>query len=285
MLFWCFAFTLNMSLAKLLNKNLSIIMIIFVRCFFGVMLFMPFVLNNGISYFKTSRLRLHVIRIILICGAMFCTYYAYTHLPISIATSISFTKPLIIVFLARIILKEKVLIKHWIAVIFGYLGILVVIRPSIISFSYGVISSIFANVFMSFAILTVKKLNETESRKTLILYNNTVILLFTGLLVLFSEFTITAKDLWLLLAMGITAIFSQYCYISALKIEKPSVLAPFEYTRLIFAIPIGYVLFNESITSWLLIGVIMIIISNYYVAHINKSVLEHGESRLKSVHV
>lgn len=263
---WCFVYTLNMAIAKLLNDNLSLVTILFMRSIFGFIWFLPFIVNKNIkNNLVTNRLYLHILRILLSCTAIFFTYYAYTHLPIANATTIGYTSPFFIAILSMLILKEKVTAKQWSAIIIGYLGVLLLTQPFTgDQFHFGYASALLANLFAGLAIITVKIMTKTESEKTILLYFNMGIVIIMGILATSNWTTPEHADLKLLLLLGATALFSQYCTVKALQYSTPAFLAPFEYSRLLFAVPIGLILFHESIDITLIFGALVIISANFY---------------------
>ena len=195
----------------------------------------------------------------------FFTYYTYTTIPLSLATSIGFTGPIIIASLSCIILKEKVSKTQWLAIILGYGCVLIIVQPVTFVLSHGIFTAILANLFAGLAIIITKILTTSEDKKTILLYCNTAVLLIMGILSIFTWTTPSTKSIILLLCMGATAMSYQYCLVQAMSIGKPSVLAPFEYARLLFAIPIGIILFNEAISIWMIIGSIILVACNSYI--------------------
>jgi drug/metabolite transporter (DMT)-like permease len=272
-IFAYFLYTLAMSFAKLIDQKLSISTMVFMKSLFSMVFFAPLLLDQGVGYFKTSRLKLHLLRVILSGAAMFFTYYTYTTIPISLATSIGFSGPILLASLSVMILKEKMSTSQWVAIIIGYGCVFIIIQPVSFVLSHGIITSILANTFAGLAIITTKILTKTEHKKTLMLYTNTAILIIMGILSAFTWTTPSLKSLLLLSGMGISALAYQYCFIKATSLEKLSVLAPFEYTRLLFAIPIGMLLFHETISLWMIIGSMILVGCNYYIAATNNQKL------------
>jgi drug/metabolite transporter (DMT)-like permease len=231
------------------------------RYFFGLVIFSPFMLKAGLKGFETSRPLLHMTRVLCVGTAMACTYYAYRNLPLALATSIGMTGPLFTTVLSMLLLKDSVSLPKWALILFGYLGVIVMVRPDEMPISIGVWVEILANICAALSIICVKLLSRTEKTLTIMLY--TVTTCIAGLLVLGVWQTPATSDLMTLVAIGGVGVFSQYCSVTALRYANPSYLAPFEYTRMCFAIPVGYVFFEESPTIWLILGSLMIIGATY----------------------
>ncbi|HUX79198.1 MAG TPA: DMT family transporter [Alphaproteobacteria bacterium] len=263
MLLWALSFSSAMAFAKTLSPEVDSIIVLFMRYFFGLILFSPFVFQAGIKGFVTSRPVLHITRVLCVGAAMGCTYYAYRNLPLALATSIGMTGPLFTTLLSMMILKDSISLPKWILILFGYIGVIVMVRPHELPISTGVWVELLANLFAACSIICVKLLSRTESTLTIMLYANTVTTFVAGLLVLSIWKTPGPQDLIALMAIGALGVFSQYCSVTALRYASPSYLAPFEYTRLIFAVPVGYLFFQELPTLWTLCGSLIIIGATY----------------------
>lgn len=263
MLLWALSFSSAMTFAKTLSPDIDNIIILFMRYFFGLIFFSPFIVQLGVKGFVTSRPILHLTRVGCVVLSVACTYYAYRNLPLALATSIGMTGPLFTTILSMLLLKDSVSLPKWVSIIFGYLGVLVMVRPHEMAISLGVWVELLANLFAALSIICVKKLSRTENTFTIMLYGNTVTTFIAGILALSLWKTPETSDLIILMIIGGLGVFSQFCSVSALKYANPSFLAPFEYTRMCFAIPVGYLVFQEIPTLWTILGSCMIIVATY----------------------
>ena len=263
MLLWALSFSTIMSLAKALSPDLNSVVILFLRYLFGFICFVPFLIKTGSMAFYTTRPILHFIRVCCLVIAMICSYYAYRHLPLVLATSVGMTGPLFTTMLAMLLLKDPVSLSKWGVIILGYLGVLVMVRPHDMSFDIGVGVALLANLFAGFAIIAIKQLSRTESTATLMIYINTFTTIIAGILVIAVWETPSSHDFTLLMMIGALGLLSQYALVTAMKHANPSYLAPFEYMRMCFAIPVGYFFFEEIPTFWVLLGSVIIIAATY----------------------
>lgn len=261
---WCFSFTIAMSIAKTLGPSVNSVVLTFMRVMFGFLLFSPFYLHQGVSVARTNRFWLHGLRVILSLASVGCTYYAYRSLPIAYATSIGQTGPLITTSLAILILKDKVPLKGWLVLIGGYLGVLIMVRPTEGGLDHATLIALLANIFAGCSIMTSKKLTHTESTLTMMFYSGSLMMALSSILVAIFWQTPTFEDMIKLSFMGSFGALSQYCHVNALKNASPSFLAPFEYWRLCIAIPIGLLFFDEIPTFWTLVGGLIIITSTSF---------------------
>lgn len=263
MLLWAMTFSTAMALTKTLSSDVDSIVILFMRDFFGLLFFSPFVVQAGFKGFKTSRPILQLIRVLCMLIAMGCTYYAYRHLPLALATSIGMTGPLFTTLLSMLLLKDAVSFSKWALILFGYFGVIVMVRPHDMPISMGVWVELFANLFAGFTIICTKLLSRTDSTVTIMLYTTTITTFIAGILALSVWKTPALPDMMILVAIGGFGVFSQYCSITALRYANPSYLAPFEYTRMCFAIPVGFFFFEEFPSLWTVFGSMIIIGATY----------------------
>lgn len=262
-LLWALSFSSAMAFAKALSPEVDSIIVLFMRYFFGLLFFSPFVVRVGVKGFVTKRPILQLVRVLFVGAAMGCTYYAYRNLPLALATSIGMTGPLFTTILAMLILKDHVSLSKWALIIFGYFGVVVMVRPHEMPVSIGVWVELFANLFAALGIICTKVLTRTDSTVTIMLYTTTATTFIAALLAISIWKTPEPHDLMILVVVGACGVFSQYCYVTALKYADPSYLAPFEYTRLCFAVPVGFFFFQELPTLWTFFGAVMIIGATY----------------------
>lgn len=290
MLVWCLTYTCAVSCVKLLDNQINIFVIVLIRSLFGLIYVLPWTYLENKYVLKPQHPILLLIRSLFSCLALCCSYYAYTHLSLALATSIGLTVPFVIAILAQIILKDKISYIQWISITIGYLGVLIMFPPVLVEINSGLVAALCASFFAGCFIIITKIISKSEKTITIMFYTTLYSIIFTGLLTIlsivifnsnFSVFTQAhIKPYWLvpstyhflvLMLIGGFATFSQFIYILAIKHTSPSLLAPFEYTRLIMAIAIDFAFFNEVVALSTIIGSIIIIASNYLVAITKKS--------------
>lgn len=262
MLLWAVSFNTSMSLTKLLSGDISTFMIVFVRLCFGLAFISPILLKEGPALLKTTRFPLHLLRVVFTCTSMVCTYYAYTHLPLAFATSIGFTAPIMTSLLSMFILGDRLRWIQWALIILGYGGVIIMAHPTSGGWHPAVFMALAANFFASCAMISVKKLTRTETTGQIVLYFNLLGCALLGIISVFFWTPPSFEDLWVLGLIGATATFSQICIARAMANGDPSVLSAFEYSRLVIAIPVGMVFFEEIPTLWSILGSLIIVMTN-----------------------
>ncbi len=270
MLLWGLTFTFSMSLAKCISADIPSSVIVFLRCFFGFIVFLPFaasaVKTQGIRILKVQQPLVYCLRVILVSLAMGCTYYAYRNLPIATASAIGFSSPLFTTVLGILFLKNRINLKQGLSILAGYMGVLVIVGPFSFALHSAETIAILANLLASCAIILLKKLSDTESNITILFYTNIATVLLSGIFAVFMWQSPSWGDAGLLLLIGISSTFSQLLYTQALRIAEPYFVAPFEYNRLLFAVLSGYYFFDESPSPLVFIGAGLIIASNLYLS-------------------
>lgn len=255
-----------MVLIRKLEGRISIPMMVYTRLICGFLFFLPYCLSFGVANLKTDRGSFHLFRVILYTSSMLLTFYAYAKLPITTATSIGFSGPIITSILSIFLLGERVGRLHWLLIFLGYAGVLTCIGPSSFQMSVAIASSVFANLLASFSLIAMKKLVQTENLPRIMFWAN-----FFSILILsfgapfFWEFP-RRDDLMTLILIGVIGVFSQFSYIKALVNGTPALVAPFEFSRLLFAIPIGLFYFSEPLNIETVFGGAMIIFANTGIA-------------------
>jgi drug/metabolite transporter (DMT)-like permease len=212
----------------------------------------------------TQKIHLHALNAVVRIIALWSTYYAYSHLPMGVAASIGYTGPMISIILAMFLLKERVVWQQWVAVIIGYGGILVMVNPENAELNMAVGVALLANLGASLSQITTKTLTKTDSMPKIVFYGNFFSMLIAAIVSGYQWVTPTREMLPLLLGAAVLGTCSQISYIKALECAPVSVLAPFEYLKLLFVIPLGYFLFAEIFTDVHLLGCGIILACSLY---------------------
>ncbi len=275
MFFWASLFSTAMALAKLLDPEVNPTTLIFSRSLVGALVAMPLFMRVGfMTHFRTTRLPLHLVRIIIVTSAMGCTYYAYRNLPISYAAALGQTGPLFTTVMAILFLKERAQWFKWLALGIGYMGVLMMIRPAEGDMGGYLDTATFvalgANLLAGMGIVISKKLTDTDASETVLFYATFGVLFISGIGALWQWQTPATPDLIKLGGMGVAGVLSQYCYINALKNAPASFITPFEYSRLCMSIPIGYVVFKEAPDFWVLAGSLVIVIAIVFLVAVDR---------------
>jgi drug/metabolite transporter (DMT)-like permease len=267
-----------MSLNKVIDPNLPTALKVFIRACFGFVFFSPLIFKDGLAIFKSRSYKLHGIRILYMSLAMGGTYFTYANLPFPIATAIGFTGPIFTAVLSYLVLKDRLSWQQWIAIIIGYCGVILILNPQG-DINSGIYVAIFANIVTGLNLIYVKKLTSVDSRNTIVILGNIGVIFTSSIWVSIiwllsntpSLYFITwqlpsINDIALLMCMGFLGAFSQIAYVTALTYATPAFLGPFEYSRLVIAVPIGLALGDALPQGQEIIGIIVIISATLYLS-------------------
>ena len=258
-------FVIMHSAVKYLSKEVHIFEIAFFRCALVVFVLAPIIFQQGKSIFITKQPKIQFLRISTNSVAMLCFFYGITSTPLAQLTTLGFTVPIFATILAVIFMGEKIRIRRTSALIIGFIGTIIVMRPDI-SIELGDMLIIFSSFLWSVCLIFIKKLTQTDSAITISLYFGIGMIPATFAMAFPVLEMIDIRQFLILVFIAITGTLAQTIMNSALKKGELALLLPFDFLRLIWSVLIGYALFAEEpqITLW--IGGILIIGSTSYIA-------------------
>jgi len=258
-------FVLMHSAVKYLSKEVHIFEIAFFRCALVIFVLAPVIIQQGKTIFKTKQPKMQFLRIITNSVAMLCFFYGISTTPLAQLTTLGFTVPIFATILAVIFMKEKIRLRRTTALIIGFIGTIVVMRPDI-SIELGALLIIFSSFLWSICLIFIKKLTQTDSAVTISLYFGIGMIPATFILAFPVMEAIDMRQFTILVFIAITGTLAQTIMNTALKKGELALLLPFDFLRLIWSVLIGYVLFAEEPTFTLWIGGFLIIGSTTYIA-------------------
>jgi len=260
-------FTLNGALVKLLGaEGMHPFEIAFGRSVVALVAMLPFIWRAGPGVLRSNHLRIHFARGLAGGTAMISSFFALTQIPLADFTALSFTTPLFILLLAGLILGERVGPRRWGAVAVGFLGVLVMTRPGAGAFDPNALWVLVMALGISITVVLVKRLPPSESQVTMLTYFCLISLALSALPAALVWRPPTATEALLLVTIGTLGIASQSLMIRAFRAGEASFVAPFEYSRLLFAAALGFYLFAEAPDPWSYLGAAIIIAATIYLA-------------------
>ena len=261
---------------KLLSQDLNPFIIAFYRCLFGVIIMLPFMIYNYPEAWKTHNIKLQFVRSAINVYSMISWFTAIGTLQLEKAAAIGFTTPLFTTILAIIFLGEVIRIQRITALIVGFIGILVVIRPGYIPFESGALWLLSAAITFSIVIIIVKKLTEKDSSLTTAFYQMAFMVPPTFFIALFFWESININQFLLFIFVAIAGFITQFSFAQCLKMAETTFIMPIQFTKLIWLSLIGYFFLKEVPDIWTWIGASIIFSSILFIAYreaINKNSL------------
>jgi len=263
----CFFSAIMMALVRYLTFHFHPFQVTFFRTFFSFILFIPWLIKNGTGILKTTRMPQYAMRAVIGLSAMLMWFYALSRVPLSQATALSFTSPLITTFAAVIFLKEKTTFHRLAGLFAGFAGTLIILRPGFGEFNYISLFVLAAAVFWASSSLLIKSLTKTEKPEVIVFYM-TAIMTPLSLPIALLHWTMPQGSQWaILIFLGIVSNLFQISLSKAFSKADLTVILPFDFLRLIFAAIVAYLAFAEVIDVWTVIGSVIILGSTVYVTY------------------
>ena len=254
------------AIAKYLSSDLSFFQITWARYFFTVFFTLPLMFLFFKHQLKwTENPKLQFYRGLTLLLANICFFYSISIISMAKALTLAFVAPLITTSLSPLFLGEKVGLKRWSAVIIGFLGILIVIRPGFIEFNLASIAAIGTGCFYGIYLIITRRLHTTDSPLLTLLLTGVVGAIIASFVVPVVWINPTILQWSWLSLMGIFACLGHILLIYSLRYADASKLAPFGYFEIIPNIILGYYFFNDFLDFYSFIGLLVIISSGLFV--------------------
>jgi len=246
-----------------LSAALDTFQILFFRSLIGLLIISLILFNSGWHLVKTRHFFLHVLRNISHFGGQFGWFYGIAYIPLAEVFAIEFTLPVWTAVLATLILKEHMTLPRFLAVVFGIVGMIVILRPGM-----GVLNPVSLIVLAS---AVCYGLSHTLTRRIAwfdhpitILFYMTLVQLPIGFSLCINDWTSVPFPLWpWLIGVGITALTGHYCMARALAIADATVVVPLDFLRLPLIAVIGYLFYNEMLDLFVLMGAFIMLFGNF----------------------
>ena len=221
--------------------------------------------ESPISLARTRRPWLQLVRGASLVCSLTALFVSLRHLPLAVATTVSFTAPLIIVALSGPILGERVGARRWAAVIVAMIGTSLVVRPGSDVFHWASLLTLLGAFFFALFNIATRMLGGFDRPLTTVLYTFVVSTALVSLAVPMVWVTPTGAQ-WVLFAVsGLLGFSAHFCIARSLVLSDVSAVAPLHYVRLLWAVAIGYMLFGHVPDVWTLAGGALIVVSGIYV--------------------
>lgn len=246
---------------------------VFFRSFFAMMPVLAFLAWKGrlANAFATKRPLGHVLRGLIGVTSMSLGFFALTRLPLPEATAITYATPLLIVIFSALLLKERVHVFRWTAVVVGLVGVVIILWPRLTVFAggaalgnaeaVGAIAALSGAVIAAFAMMAVRNLVQTERTEAIVTYFFISASVLSLLTLPFGWVWPTPQQAALLIGAGFFGGIGQLLLTSCYRYADMSVIAPFEYTSLLLTIAIGFFIFADIPTLTMVVGALIIVAS------------------------
>ena len=237
--------------------------VLFFRGFFGLLPTYFLIPKNKLkTFYTTERSKEHLFRCLMGLMALIAIVVALRELPLAVVVSLSYAAPLFITVLSIFLLSEKVGVFRWLAVIIGFVGVIIIAEPGFKGMNYLYFLPLIFCIGMAFVTITIRKLSTTEPIWLISIF-------FTITISIAGLFTIPLgwkmpnfQDFILLALIGITGGSANLFLTQSYKLSEVSLVAPLKYLALVFAIFFGYFIWNEIPTIKTLIGASLVVLAS-----------------------
>ena len=261
---------LSFSILDATQKTLilyhSVFQLLLVKYFF--VLFLSLIESkrkNNFSFYKSKNIKLQILRSFLSVIESGCFVLSFKYLSLADAHSIGSLAPVIVVALSAIILKEKVSPKIWVAIFIGFIGVLIILRPTSSIFDPKALLPLVAAFMLGLYQVVTKKVSEDDTNETSLFYTSIIGLIIMTLLATNFWTPVESSSYIMFLAIGIFFSLGLYLQIIALSKARASILQPFHYTLIFWAIIFGYIFYNDVPDMFTIVGAIIITASGIFV--------------------
>lgn len=259
------AFTIHLGIVKLLGEEFGSGLLAFFRAAAGMLVILPVMLRTKASAFRVHQPGLMLLRGGLASAGFLLSFAAIAAMPISQFNAISFSRPLFIIVLAAIFLREKVGLQRWIATAIGCVGVVVIVQPSM-QMDPSSLLALGAALAFAGSIVLVKELSRLHSTVSLIVATNLLSGIFTAPFAI-HEWQTPQGDQWLMIAaMAISATITQALYIKGMAIGEASYVSAMDFLRLPMAVAADWLVFKTLPGFWVWPGTALIIASTLYIS-------------------
>jgi drug/metabolite transporter (DMT)-like permease len=257
-----------------INAGLHPFEVVFLRNLFAVTMLLPLLAWRGWSLTRSDQIGLYGWRVAISLFSMQAWFYAIALIPIGEVTAISFLSPLFGTLGAIFLLGERVRTRRWTALLVGFMGAMIILRPAGTPLGLGQICAILSAMSMGLTAILVKQLTAGDDPDKIVFLTNALLLPLSVFPALFVWTWPSPQVLPSLLGMGICAVLGHVSLVRGYAATDASLAMTFEFSRLPFVVGIAYLAFGETIDRWTWVGAAIIFTSAVYITR--------REARLKS---
>lgn len=261
-----FLFSAHDVVVKWLVADFPVLEIIFFRSLAALIPCVLFVRREGgLRALRVRRRRLLVLRGLLGVGAFGTFYLAYAFLPLADVIAIGFSAPLFVTALSGPLLGEKVGGRRWAAVVAGFFGVLIMVRPGSQVFQAAALFALTGSALYALAMIATRRLVATETTAAVIVFSNLIYITVGGVSLLYRWVPPSLGDALMLAGVGLISGCAQFAMTQAYRYARAATVAPFDYTALVWAIFFGYLVWGDLPGVGVALGAPLVIGTGLYI--------------------
>ena len=279
-------FSIMIIFIRKASENLHILEVVFFRNLLAFFVMLPILKSTGLVAIKMNNTKLFFVRGFFGAIGMLAGFTCLTLIPLAQATAISFAQPIFITIGATIFLGEIIKVRRIVAIVIGFIGMLIIVQPGVNSFSFGIMLAIIAALAHSFNGLIVKKLTLTDTPQAIIMWM-VIILIPITLIPALVVWEWPSFETWLYLwGIAIVGSLAHFLWTKSCSMADITSLQPIEFIKLPIIALFGWMIFSEIPGTWTWVGGLIIFISTIYISHreakaTNSLKPNHGSQEVK----
>ncbi len=253
------------SMVRYAGGDMHPFVLVFFRNFFSLIVVIPLIMRAGRGALKSNHYSLLFLRGVIGITAMMAWFYGLVHVPITEATTLSFTAAIFTALSAIIFLGERVHFRRWAAIGCGFIGVLVVLRPNTDNFNPVMLMILFSAMFWALSITLIKHMSKTDTPTSLVAWMSIILTLLSFPLALYYwQWPVGEQWLWLM-AIGVLGSLGHLCMVRALSLADITAVMSIDFSRLVWSALIGVYFFGDQmqVATWL--GAAIIFASGLYI--------------------
>lgn len=265
MLLGIFMFSANDALGKWILATYSVGQMLLIRGITSLLVLSPFIYREGFASFRNApRPGLQVLRLLLSTCEVVMFFWAVSYLPLADTVTYYLAGPIYVTALSALFLGEKVGWRRWTAVIIGFIGVLIALKPSAATFSLPALIALLGSVAYAFLMVVTRYLRGTSD---VVMASGQIVttLAFGAATASFGWIAPSFIDVLLMACLGVTATVALMCVNRSLKLAPASVVVPYQYTLIVWAVIFGYAVFGDQPQPHTLIGAAIIVAAGLYI--------------------
>jgi drug/metabolite transporter (DMT)-like permease len=262
------AFALLNVFTLIPSQHLNPYVMAFMRYFFGTLMLAPIVMKLGVHRaMSTHRLPLHVFRGAIHAGGMFLWFIGLPLTTLASVTALGFTGPIFVTIGAALFLGEKVRLRRWMAVLVGFAGAMIIIRPGVGDIGYGAICILISTPIFSASNIISKALARTEPANKIVIWQHLTIVMCAFPVALYFWQTPEPSDFLWFVAAGLCGTLGHICQQNGYQLADITLLQPIGFLSLLWNALLGYFIFFQPPDVWTFVGASVIFASALYISH------------------
>jgi drug/metabolite transporter (DMT)-like permease len=259
-----FVFAVNDALGKWLVATYSVGQVLLIRSLAALAVLAPFIVRDRQSFAAAPRPSMQAVRALFATVEVACFYWAVAYLPLADVMAYYLAGPIFVTAIAGTVLREPVGWRRWSAVIVGFFGVLVCLRPGSGALSWPALIALAGSFTFSLSMIATRSLRGTTDI-VLVTAQTAAAMIFGAVLAPIGWVTPPPRDALLLALLGMVAMVAHVCVNRSLKLAPASIVVPYQYTTIVWAVLFGYWVFGDVPDAAMLLGAAIIIAAGLFI--------------------